>query len=539
MHTPSPNPPDAENNAAPLHRKPRHRWVPQQPLSPGGNPAHEARKTEHALLATEAGSGRHQQSLYELFSEMEQKDGTLYSLIQTRINALLGLEYNLELPTGTENNPLAAEAHAFVRSTLSRFPRWKQFLRSLLDALPKGFAVVELHWGYDAEGRLIVEDWRAHKQESFAFSLDPETHGELMLLSPPFATSTPAQTGTLSPAVHAADTGTLTRIGSFGTAHAAPARKFLLLQFGCDARNPFGRGLCQHAYWYYWFKKNTLRSWGVFNEKYGAPLAVARVQPDLPTRDRDELLRILDSIQTDAGVVIPNTMELDYLHAGQAGDGACFERLADWCNAEMARIVLGATLSTGEGKRSGSMALGRVHEHIRQDYLEADARLLETLFNTTLIPWLVEINFGESVPVPEIRFNVSVPEDMQQQLQIDLELIRLGLPISTAELYRRYGRQVPTKSEPMLSHDDSNIFQYHLRFGILTINEVRKRLQLPAVPWGDQPTSRVLQQEAAAEAALKTGTQNSAKGDGVTPEDREPTDTPGQELRVELEEAEH
>lgn len=229
----------------------------------------EAQKSEQALLSTEAGNGRFQRSLYELFSEMEEKDGQLYSLLQTRINALLGLEMVWESGasgSGT-TNAKADRVRAFLAETLSQFPRFKEFLRALLEALPKGFAVVELIWGYNADGRWVVQDWRAHPQEYFAFQPEPSgaSCSGLLLQSPPFANNT-AETqrdtvlhGTQKP---------IERLGSLGKAFAAPERKFVLLQFGCDARNPFGRGLCQRAYWYYWFKKNTLRSWALYNEKY-------------------------------------------------------------------------------------------------------------------------------------------------------------------------------------------------------------------------------------------------------------------------------
>jgi lambda family phage portal protein len=33
-----------------------------------------------------------------------------------------------------------------------------------------------------------------------------------------------------------------------------------------------------------------------------------------------------------------------------------------------------------------------------------------------------------------------------------------------------------------------DIYQYHMQFGVLTVNEVRERIGLPAVPWGDERT---------------------------------------------------
>ncbi|MGF1572310.1 MAG: DUF935 family protein [Sumerlaeia bacterium] len=506
---PNPGTPNHANAPAPLASQAR-RWMRLDAFSSPFNQAFETQKREQDLLATEASNGRYQRSLYELFSEMEEKDGQLYSLLQTRINALVGLDYNWEF-TGEATLPTPQQdaVRSFIQSALTQFPRFKEFIKALLDALAKGFSAVELIWGYNEKGQWVVQDWRAHPQEYFAFSNTEGSCLALKLLSPPFEESrdrdtvlknstTPEQTTTTA-------NNTVTRLGAWGKAVPAPERKFVVLHFGRDARNPFGRGLCQRAYWYYWFKKNTLRSWAIYNEKYGAPLAVAQVNPTLPNDEREKLLQILDSLQTDAGIVIPETIKLEYLEASKNGDGECFKAMADWCNDEMARIVLGATLSTGEGRRSGSMALGRVHESVRQDYIEADSRLLESTLNETLIRWLVELNFLPGTKGPTLKFDVTLPEDLETQIRVDGELLRLGLPIGTKELYRRYGRTEPSEQEHRLSHDDSNIFQYHLRFGILTINEVRKRLQLPPVAWGERPTSEVLLREREGSAVTTTG----------------------------------
>ena len=48
-------------------------------------------RSASALLQTEAAAGRIQTSVYDLFSEMLGKDGHLYAVMQTRVNALLGL----------------------------------------------------------------------------------------------------------------------------------------------------------------------------------------------------------------------------------------------------------------------------------------------------------------------------------------------------------------------------------------------------------------------------------------------------------------
>lgn len=426
-----------------------------------------------AMLETETSGGRHQRSVYELFAEMEEKDGHLYSVLQTRINGLLGLPRTV---TPANDHVGARRVAAFVDQTLSRIPRYEELLRAVLDSVSKGFAVVELLWGYSTSGQLVPVDWLLHPQEFFLF----DTRGRLLLLTPPFNSSaTRAEDPPLPPAGRTLLPAT--------SAIRPPARKFLVTTFGRDSRNPYGRGLCHRAYWFYWFKKNCLKWWAVFNEKYGAPTAVATYQPGTSEDERNRLLDILQSIQSDAGVVLPESVRLQLLEAAKSGSGETFREMAAYCNDEISKIVLGATLTASEGRRSGSLALGNVHNAVRQDYIESDARALASTINETLMRWLVELNFPPGTPLPNFNIDATPPEDLEQQARIDRELVALGVPIPVAYFHQRYGRPVPVPGERALTYDDSNLFQYHLRYGILTINEVRARLHLPPVPWGNQP----------------------------------------------------
>lgn len=432
-------------------------------------------RTALALLDSERSGGRHQASVYELFNEMDEKDGHLYSLLQTRLNGLLGLPREVHPAADTDADRAIAQ---FVAGAIERLPRFEALLRALLDGIAKGFAVVELLWAYDADGRLGVADWIAHPQEYFLF----DDRGQVRLLTPPFAEATP---GTAAPLLAPGRT-----LGAAAASIPAPDRKFLALVFGRDARNPYGRGLAQRAYWYYWFKKNTLRFWAIYNEKFGAPTAVATYRPGATDEERRKLLEVLDALQSDAGVVVPETVSLRLLESAARGDGArSFAEMAAFCNDEMARLVLGATLTSGEGRRSGSLALGTVHNSVRQDYIEADARLLAEAINGALVRWLVDLNFGPEAPAPRWIVDPTPPADLAAQIAIDRELLNLGVELPAAYFHERYGRRAPRPGEDTLSHDDSNLFQYHLRYGVLTINEVRERLHLAPVHWGNRPTS--------------------------------------------------
>jgi phage gp29-like protein len=425
-----------------------------------------------ALLQTEAAAGRIQTSVYDLFSEMLGKDGHLYAVMQTRLNGLLGLPRAV-VASGGENAERSAQS--LVEQLVAGMHDFDGLCRALLDGMTKGFAVIECVWGYDAARRLNVVDWIAHRQESFSFGDD----GGLELLSPPFA---PAPSSQASEASLLLDGRSAFPPQG---ARPAPARKFLVLKFGADVRHRYGRGLCQHAYWFYWFKKNALKFWAVFTEKFGAPTAVATFPPGTPREERDNILEILRSLQSDAGVVVPETIKLHLLEAGRTGGASAFREFAEWCNDEMSKIVLGGTLTSGEGRRGGSLALGNVHELVRQDYLEADARLLEGVLNNQLVRWMCELNLP-GAGIPAIRFDTRPPADLAVQAEVDKTLVGLGVPIPLRYFHERYGRPAPTAGEESLRYDDANLFGYHLQYGILTINEARARLGLGPVPGGER-----------------------------------------------------
>jgi phage gp29-like protein len=323
-------------------------------------------------------------------------------------------------------------------------------------------AAVEVLWGFDAAGRLVPR------------ALKPRHAGRF----------------TWQPA--AAEWRLAEESGApLAPGRPLPPRKFLFALFGASDERPYGKGLCEKVYWYWWFKKHNIKFWLIYNEKFGQPTIVARHRPGLSDAERERLLEVIDAIQTDAGVTIPEGITLELLEAQRAGGGESYRALAQWCNAEISRGILGQTLTASEGARSGSLALGRVHEAVRQDYLRADAAWLMDAVNTQLVRWLVDLNFGEDVPAPRWRIDLSPELDLAAEVQVDRQLLQMGVPLPVGYFYEKYGRPSPAEGAGRLQYDDANLFQYHLQFGILTINEVRRRLGLAPVPWGDQPTSPV------------------------------------------------
>jgi hypothetical protein len=84
-------------------------------------------------------------------------------------------------------------------------------------------------------------------------------------------------------------------------------------------------------------------------------------------------------------------------------------------------------------------------------------------------------------------FDCADSEDFAADLEVDRELVKMGVSLPASYFYEKYRRPQPKVNERALRYDDANLYQYHLMFGVLTINEVRASLGLEPVPWGDHP----------------------------------------------------
>lgn len=100
----------------------------------------------------------------ELFEEMEEKDPHLFSQLQTRKNAVTGLDYEI-IPFDSDD-PRDKEIAEFVEAQLGGIEGFEDIMLDLLDAIGKGFAVSEIMWSYD-EGHVVVDDIRSRHQKRF------------------------------------------------------------------------------------------------------------------------------------------------------------------------------------------------------------------------------------------------------------------------------------------------------------------------------------------------------------------------------------
>lgn len=418
---------------------------------------------------------------YALFEEMEAKDAHLHSILMTRRNGVLARPRVMEA-AGTEESEL--EIARWTDRALAAVPDLDAALGHLLGAMAYGMAVLEVVWGYDAQGRIVPV--RLKPRAPWRFCFDAE--GALALNDDPLAElagDARAQNSGAHPPRWDHPIASRTR--------ALPPRKFIVMCFGADDERPYGRGLCERVYWLWWFKKNNVKFWAMFNEKFGAPTVVAKHRAGLNQAERDRLLEMLGTIQSDAGITLPEGIELDLLESARRGSSETYRDMAAFCNEEMSRAVLGQTLTVSEGQRSSSLAMARVHEAVRFDYIRADASLLMSVVNNQLVRWMTDFNFGERAVAPRWSVDLVPDLDVEIEAQVDRQLLQMGVPLPLRHFYEKYRRPAPAAGERQVRYDDHNLYQYHLAYGVMTVNEVRASLGLAPVAWGDVPPAPVTQ----------------------------------------------
>lgn len=225
-----------------------------------------------------------------------------------------------------------------------------------------------------------------------------------------------------------------------------PDRKFWAISTGGDNHDePYGLGLAHALYWPVFFKRNDIKFWLMFLEKFGMPTAMAKVPAGQMTDPvvKGQAIAMLRNIATDAGVVVPDNVVVELLEASRSGT-ADYGGLHDAMNAAISKIVVGQTMTTDSGS---SRAQGEVHERVAQKIVEADSDLLSESFNSGPVKWWSEWNHPNAVP-PKVYRQTEPPEDTNKRAERDSKIHALGFDPSEDYIAEHYGEGWTKRETP-------------------------------------------------------------------------------------------
>lgn len=346
----------------------------------------------------------------ELFEEMEEKDPHLFSQLQTRKNAVTGLDFEI-IPFS--DDPRDKEIADFIEEQINGIESLEDVETDLLDAIGKGFAVSEIMWGYD-EGHVVVREIKSRHQKRFFWdSLDDS-----------FKVRTKdAPEGIL-----------------------LPANKFIVHRYKARSGHTSRAGILRVVAWMYLFKNYDLKDWVSFAEVYGLPLRLGKYAPGASEADKVALMQALIQIGADAAGIIPDGTSIDFITTEKTSSSDLYERLARYCDEQISKAILGQTLTSDSG--GGSYAQSKTHNDVRHDLTVADCKSLASTLRRDLIRPLCIFNFGEDKRVPHIRFDCEESEDLTQTATIIGTLVNeVGLRVPTSFIYKKFSIPEPEADE--------------------------------------------------------------------------------------------
>lgn len=326
----------------------------------------------------------------ELFEEMEEKDTHLASILQTRKLAVAGIDFEI---TPFSQDKRDKEIADFVSDVIYNLPDLEDNLLDILDAVGKGFSAMELYWDLRNNKNVVRHmEWVQPKRFTWNTTLTPR----LLTDQEP----------------------------SMGI--DLPAFKFLFHQHKTKSGYSTRQGVLRVVAWMYLFKNYDIKDWVAFAEVFGMPLRLGKYDSMATPEDKESLIQAVRSLGSDAAGVISKSTEIEFVEAVKNSGRDVYDLLANFCNTEMSKAVLGQTLTTQQGN-SGSYSLGQVHNEVRGDLRKADCEMVSKSIRRDLIRPLVGYNFGWEAPLPWFKFHYEEPADLGAEATKIKTLVEAGV----------------------------------------------------------------------------------------------------------------
>jgi len=308
----------------------------------------------------------------EIYDRM-QTDSQISACLTTKKFAVLADGWSV-VPASEDGRD--AEAARFCRWALEEMRTCVQdVLYSVMDALAKGYSVCEMNFRRARTGPyrgLVILDSIKHKDPAlFEFRTDAFLN--------------------VTGLVHAGD--------GEGPGRELPREKFVLYTYMPSYEDPRGRSDLRPCYRHWWVKDVVQRFLAVHLERHGSPVVKGTYRRGATRQQQEELLRVLEGIRQETAIVVPEDVTVELMEAASRGESGYLDTLT-YHDRQIAKAILGETLTQEEGSRTGALALARVHQDTfrhRVDKVRRD--LEETVMRSQVLRALTVLNFpGARVP---------------------------------------------------------------------------------------------------------------------------------------------
>lgn len=367
-----------------------------------------------ANILNDIKSGYVPREYLEIASDIELRDPHYRSVLNTRKLAVTSLDIKI-IPASKEDKDIEI-AHTVERDIVKNETAGIYSLMfDMLDAIAKGFSVNEIIWKSE-NGSWLPKEYKYRSALFFRY----ETLGEKLKLIDPYSQEL----------------------------YDLPENKFIIHEPKNHTGVQILSGLAIPALFYFLLKYYDITSWAAFIDRFGYPLRLGKYAAKSTEEDIETLRRAVASIGSDFGAVIPESAMLEIIESKTAQSVSdTYEKLADFVNKEISKLVLGQTMTSEEGS---SYSQAKVHNEVREDIAKSDIRqIMETLNSQLIVPYC-KFNFGKLKEYP--RFELFKPELDNLELIINsiTNLADKGLKVKASEIRSKLGLSEPLDKDEII-----------------------------------------------------------------------------------------
>lgn len=342
-----------------------------------------------------AEAGYPQQQI-DLFEDLIENDGHLRSVLSSRLNAVAGKSWVVQ--PGAQDAASVEGARALAEK-LSGSLNFLELIEHQLEAVPYGYAGSEIEW--DFADRLFFPAWFRNVPHRRWVFRPRDGSGALRILTQEDRTGEELERGywVISKMRHT---------------------------------NPGRAGLMRTAAWFAMFKRFSVRDWVIAAEKHGIPHVLGKYRENASAEARAQVEKAVKDLGEAGQAVLSELTEIVIHEAAQrSGDMAALHpSIVNLCEQQMSKLCTGSVLTadTGTGQGSASWALGKVHQNVRFDLVEADARRLGHVFRRDIgVPFMKWNGFPGQAPY--LKLHIVQETDQNARMDIFEKAQQIGFPI--------------------------------------------------------------------------------------------------------------
>lgn len=380
----------------------------RDPFSP--SPANSMTPVKLARILDAAAHGD-PLAYYELAEDMEERDPHYLAVLNTRKRSVSQLPITVKPASDDPAHKKHAEfIQAWINGGVLR-----SSLYDMLDAIGKGFAVMEVDWQTTTEGWLPRRlDWRSQR----FFDFDREDRETVMLRE-------------------------------FGDLVPLLPHKFVVHRSKAKSGLTVRSGLARIVAWSWMFKSFTVRDWAIFVQNYGQPIRTGKYDSNATEEQKDVLWKAVSRIAGDCAAIFPKSMDIEFHEIGsKSASTDMFERRADWFDRQVSKAVLGQTTTTDAV--SGGHAVSQEHRLVQEDIERSDALDASDTVNQQLIPNMIAFNFGPQDRYPTVAIGRPDEPPLKEFADAFAKLAPQGLTAPAAHIRSRMGIPTPQDGEEII-----------------------------------------------------------------------------------------